>query len=687
MNLSTANYKLLTNTLRCLAIDSIEQAKSGHPGLPLGAAPMAAVLWAKHLRVCGAQPHWINRDRFVLSAGHGSALLYALLHLWGFPLRKEDLQQFRRLHSQTPGHPEYNPALGVEATTGPLGQGAANAVGMAITERYLHRRFQRADFVPFDYHTYALLSDGDIMEGVVHEAASLAGHLGLGKLIYLYDANAITLDGALKQSCSENVAMRFEAYGWHVLQVEAGDTDFSGIDEALVRARQETQRPSLLIIKTTIGFAAPNKQGSAAAHGSPLGEHEWQATRTALGFATEPAFTVTEEAEALLRVVRDKQQQHWRAWQNMWELAQREQPEWTAEIEQMLYHTPRVSWEDLLAACKGDATEQSTRQRAGRGLQVLGKTYSSLCSGDADLSSSTLNRLEGETSFSRENPLGRNIHYGVREHAMAAIANGMAYTGFLTPVVATFLVFSDYYRPAMRLAALSHLPVLYMLTHDSIGVGEDGPTHQPVEQLACLRALPNLEVWRPAGAWETAAALQEGIQRRSGPTAWVLTRQKLASVPEQGLHDTSPMRGGYVIWEKPNYTLILLATGSEVALAIAVAEHVFAQHMAARVVSLPCWERFAAQPAAYREMVLPDSCEMRWAIEAGVALGWERWVGPRGGVVALDRFGVSAPGADTMQHLGFDAKSIAAHILQHKQKRIEHKILNKHEPNISAMYS
>ncbi len=640
--------------LRGLAIDAIEQANSGHPGLPLGAAPMAWTLWSRHLRVCPSDPGWPDRDRFVLSAGHGSMLLYGLLHLAGFPVSVEDLRRFRQWGAPTPGHPENFLTPGVEATTGPLGQGAGNSVGMAIAERALRDRFPEI----VDHRTFALVSDGDLMEGVACEAASLAGQLGLGRLVWLYDANDVTLDGPASLTFDvEDVAARHEALGWHVQTVRDGDHDLEGLDRAITRATDDEERPSLIVVKTTIGFGAPTKAGTAAAHGAPLGTEEAAATKRALGLDPEARFQAPQSVRDRCRDRAREGEAARDRWRGALAELRRRSPERASEFERRLAGELPEDWDADLRTFPPE-TFLATRSASGQILNQLAGRIPELIGGDADLSCSTKTALVGEASQSARHPGGRNIHFGVREHAMAAAANGIAYHDGFRAFTATFFCFADYMRPSVRLAALTGLPVVCVWTHDSVNVGEDGPTHQPVEHLASLRAMPNLHVVRPADPNETVEAWRHAIERTSGPTALVLTRQKLPIVaaPEQaaGLH-----RGGYVLrggGSKPD--VVIIATGSEVALAVGAAERLAAEGTSVRVVSLPCWELFAEQRADYRRETLPPGIP-RVAVEAGASFGWERYVGD-GPIVGVDRFGASAPGPEVARRLGLTVSAVIA---------------------------
>ncbi len=658
---------LCVNTLRTLSIDAVEKAASGHPGLPLGAAPLAYVLWSRHLRVDPADPAWPDRDRFVLSAGHGSMLLYALLHLFGFDLSLDDLRAFRQWGSRTPGHPEFGETPGVEATTGPLGQGAANSVGMALAERALAARFNRPGHAIVDHWTYALVSDGDLMEGVAAEAASLAGHLGLGKLVWLYDSNDVSLDGPTALAFSrEDVAARFAAYGWHVQTVADADHDLEGLDRALAAARRETARPAFILAHTTIGFGAPTKQGSSEAHGAPLGPEEVAGTKRALGWDPARTFHVPAEAREHFRAAARRGARAHEEWKARLEA-------WTRAFHELAEEWCRVQARELPAEFARQAAallprwkageKVATRDAGGKALAALAPLVPELLGGDADLSCSTKTALPGAGSFEAAGGTGRNLHFGVREHAMGSIGNGMLYHGGLRPYVSTFFVFSDYMRPPVRLAALARLPLILVWTHDSIAVGEDGPTHQPVEQLASLRAMPNLHVIRPADANETAQAWRLALESRRTPVALVLSRQKLpvlegtAEKAEQGV-----ARGAYVLCEASGgpAQVVLIATGSEVALAVAAQSELARQGVRSRVVSMPCWELFALQDAAYRESVLPPALRPRVSVEAASPFGWERWTLSDGAIVGLEHFGASAPGEVNQERLGFGVARVVA---------------------------
>ncbi len=655
--MTTTHADLVTrsvNTLRFLAADMVETARSGHPGLPMGAAALAYALWMRHLRHNPANPHWPGRDRFILSGGHGSALLYALLYLTGYDLPLDELKRFRQWGSRTPGHPEYGLTPGVEVTTGPLGQGFATGVGMAIAQAHLAARFERPGFPLFDHWIYALVTDGDLMEGISHEAASLAGHLRLGRLIYLYDDNRITIDGPTDLAFSEDVARRFEAYGWQVLRGVDG-LDVDAVDAAIAQAKADP-RPSLILCRTIIGYGAPHKQGTAAAHGAPLGPDELRAAKEALGWPTEPLFYVPDDVLAHFRASLERGREAEARWQALWERYQAAYPDLAAELERRWAGRLPADWDADLPAFPADAKGLATRAASGQALNALARRVPELVGGSADLTPSNKTYLRDQGDFSAQNPAGRNLHFGVREHAMAAAANGLALYGGVRPFVATFLVFSDYLRPALRLSALMEVPVTYVFTHDSLAVGEDGPTHQPVEHLAALRAIPNLVVLRPADANETVEAWRVALEYTDGPVALVLTRQAVPTLDRRVYAPAAGLRrGAYVLADLGPQPprLILMASGSEVALVVAAAERLAAEGIGVRVVSFPSWELFARQGPAYREEVLPRAIRARVAVEAGVPQGWERWVGPWGRILGVHRFGASAPGAVVMAHYGF----------------------------------
>lgn len=661
MLLSASLQNDAINTLRFLSADMVQQANSGHPGLPMGAAAMAYALWTRHLRHNPRNPSWPGRDRFILSGGHGSALLYALLHLTGYDLPLEELQRFRQWASRTPGHPERGLTPGVEVTTGPLGQGFANGVGMAIAQAHLAAEFNRPGFNLFDQYIYAIVTDGDLMEGVSAEAASLAGHLRLGRLIYLYDDNRISIDGPTDLAFTEDRAARFQAYGWQVLHVPDGN-DVEAVDAAIQQAKSDP-RPSLIICRTTIGYGAPNRQGTHKAHGEPLGEEELAAAKRNLGWPVEPRFYIPTHVLEHFRTALERGEQEEAAWNAQLEAYATAYPDLAAELRRRLQGELPHAWEMALPSFPADDKGMATRLASGKVLNALAPRLPELIGGSADLTPSTRTWLEGYPAFQAKTPEGRNLHFGVREHAMGAIVNGMAVFGGLIPYGATFLTFADYMRPALRLSALSHYPSIWVFTHDSIGVGEDGPTHQPVEHLASLRAIPGMVVIRPADANETAIAWKVAIARRQGPTALILTRQNLP-ILDRSLYASAEglEKGAYVLADfgEKEPDLILMASGSEVHLVLQAALRLAAEAVNVRVVSFPSWELFAAQDETYRQSVLPSYVHKRLAVEAGVSLGWERWIGDRGAVLSVERFGASAPYQVIYQNYGLTVEAIIA---------------------------
>ncbi len=658
------DHQLAVDTIRTLSIDGVQQANSGHPGAPMGAAPMAYVLWTRFLEHAPSNPQWFDRDRFVLSAGHASMLLYSLLHLTGYDLPLEELKRFRQLGSITPGHPEHGVTPGVEATTGPLGQGFANAVGMAIAERRLAAEFNRPGHAVIDHWTYGICSDGDLQEGIASEAASLAGHLKLGKLVFLYDDNGIQLDGPTSMAWSEDVLARFDAYGWHTARVEDGN-DLAAIESAITAARAD-DRPSLIAVRTVIGFGSPNRAGSQKSHGSPLGPEEVRLTKEAYGWDPDRTFHIPAESLEHFRAAVPRGEALVAAWETRMGGYAADHPTEAAELRRRIAGELPVGWDTDLPAWADGADGVATRQASQATIQALGAAVPELFGGAADLSESNLTDIKGAAELSADET-GRNIRFGVREHAMGGIANGIACHGGLLPYVATFLTFSDYMRGSVRLAALSGLHVIYVWTHDSIGLGEDGPTHQPVEHYAALRAMPNLTFIRPGDPNEAVAAWHLAVSRRHGPTALAFTRQKLPVLPgtvERAREGVS--RGGYVLADASDAQggavtpdVILIATGSELSLAMEARAELQAEGIGARVVSLPAWDRFAAQPRSHRDQVLPPAVTRRVSIEAGVSLGWDRWVGPGGAIIALDRFGASAPAVDLFRTFGFTAAHVA----------------------------
>ncbi|HXG26455.1 MAG TPA: transketolase [Candidatus Binatia bacterium] len=666
--------RLAIDTIRTLSIDGVQKANSGHPGAPMGAAPMAYVLWTRHLRFSPGTPGWPDRDRFVLSAGHASMLLYSLLHLTGFDLPMEELQRFRQWGSRTPGHPEWGLTPGVEATTGPLGQGFANAVGMAIAERRLVAEFNRPGHEIIDHRTYVLASDGDLQEGIASEAASLAGHLRLSKLIVLYDDNHIQLDGPTDMAWSEDVLKRFEAYGWGATRVENGN-DLEAIDAA-IRAAQADDRPSLIAVRTHIGYGSPNKQDTQKAHGAPLGPEEVRLTKEAYGWDPDARFLVPDAVRNAMGAVGRRGDELAREWERRLADYEAALPQLGAELRRRLAGALR---DDAFSGLRPYAAgeELATRQASQAAIQALAGPVPELFGGSADLSESNLTLVKDGGDFSAEEP-GRNLWFGVREHAMGGAVNGIAYHGGFIPYAGTFLNFSDYMRGAVRLAALAGLHVIYVWTHDSVGLGEDGPTHQPVEHYAALRAMPNLWFVRPGDANEALAAWRLAVSRRGGPVALALTRQKLPVLPGTAeLATEGVARGGYVLRparsEEGGGTpdVVLIATGSELQLAVAAAEALERDGIGARVVSLPCWEAFEAQDQAYRDAILPPDVRKRVTIEAGASLGWERWLGPQGDSISIEHYGASAPGTTVLEKFGYTADNVvmrARALLERRQR-------------------
>lgn len=662
-NTSQSIEQLAVNTIRMLSIDGVEKANSGHPGMPMGAAPMAYTLWSRFMKHNPANPDWFNRDRFVLSAGHGSMLLYSLLHLFGYDLPMEELKNFRQWKSATPGHPEYGHTPGVEATTGPLGQGISNAVGMAMAEAHLAAVYNRERFPVVDHYTYTICSDGDLMEGVASEAASLAGHLRLGKLIALYDSNDISLDGQTAHAFTENAAKRFEAYGWQVLRVEE-ENNLEAIASAIEEAQKETTRPTLIEVKTTIGYGSPNFAGTHEVHGKAIGADEAAKVREAYGWKWDEPFFVPQEVRSHFAELKAKGARAQSEWDELFAEYKQAHPELAEELERAMRGELPAGWDQELPRYE-TGEKIATRAASGDALNALAKTVPNLFGGSADLASSNKTTLKEEKVFHAEDYSGRNVWFGVREHAMGAALNGMAYHGGLRPYGGTFLVFSDYMRGAMRLSALSGLPVLYVLTHDSISVGEDGPTHEPVEQIPSLRLIPNLKVFRPGDANETVAAYRYAMMKTDGPVAMALSRQGLPVL--EGTADRGRdgvLRGGYVLVEaeKGNPDVILIATGSEVHLAVEARKELGKEGIQARVVSMPCRELFAEQPEAYRDEVLPSTVRARVAIEAAHPSGWEKYTGDRGAVIGIDTFGASAPGPQVMEQYGFTVENVVQHV-------------------------
>jgi transketolase len=668
------------DTLRFLSVDAVENARSGHPGLPMGAAPMAYVLWTHFLKHNPANPGWADRDRFVLSAGHGSMLLYGLLHLTGYDVSLEQIRQFRQWGSITAGHPERGLTPGVEVTTGPLGQGFGNGVGMAIAQAHLAARYNRAGFEVIDHFTYAIVSDGDLMEGVASEAASLAGHLKLGKLVYLYDDNQVTLSAGTDIAFTEDRARRFEAYGWHTRSVSDGN-DLAAIDDALRAARAETGRPSLILVRTHLGYGSPDKQDTFEAHGSPLGPDEALRTKRNLHWPEAPPFLVPEPVLAHFRRAIERGEQAETTWNERFSAYAEAFPDLARELRQTLRGELSANWDSDIPHFPPDAKGIATRVASGKVMNAVAPRVPGLMGGSADLDPSTFTALAGLGDFeppgasarNRQGSQGggwslsgRNLHFGVREHAMGAILNGLAAHGGTVPFGATFLIFSDYMRPSIRLAALMGLHVIYVFTHDSIALGEDGTTHQPVEQLAGLRSMPRLVVIRPCDANETAVAWRVALEMRDRPVALVLTRQHVPTLDRTRFAAADGLRrGAYIVSEASNAKpdLMLIATGSEVSLAMAAAQNLEAQKIRVRVVSMPSWELFDAEPREYRDAVLSPPIRARLAVEAGASQGWHRYVGDRGDVLGIDRFGASAPGDVLLREYGFTVENVCRRAL------------------------
>ncbi len=646
--------RLAADTIRFLAADAVQKANSGHPGMPMGMADAAVALWRQFLRHNPSDPHWPNRDRFILSAGHGSMLLYSLLHLTGYDLPLAEIQQFRQWGSLTPGHPESHLTPGVETTTGPLGQGISNAVGFSLAEAWLAARFNRPEFPIVDHFTYTICSDGDLQEGIAHEACALAGHLGLGKLIALYDDNDIQIDGPTHLAFSENVLQRFEAYGWHTSRVDGHDPE--SVAEALRAAREVTDRPSLIACKTIIGFGSPNRAGTNKIHGEPMGEAEIRLTKDKLGWPADAHFMVPGEVREFLDA-REAGSAAQEAWESLFAAYRATYPDLAAEFETMVRGDLPDGWQaDLPAFAPGSS--MATRAASGKVLEALVPRIPQMLGGSADLTGSNKTDVKGTGTIQKADMTGRYIHYGVREHGMGAIMNGMALHGGVIPYGGTFLVFSDYMRASIRLAALMEQQVIYVFTHDSIGLGEDGPTHQPVEQLMALRAMPNLWVIRPAEANETAAAWQIALERKDGPTALALTRQNLPTL--ESTVATGALRGGYAIGASPDDVAAILATGSEVTIALEAQARLAQAGSRVRVVSLPCWELFDRQDEGYRDSVLPATISARVSIEAGVTHGWKKYLGDRGTALGLDHFGASAPYETLYAQFGLTTDALEA---------------------------
>ena len=659
MNSATELDQLSINTIRTLSMDAVQKAKSGHPGLPMGAASMAYVLWTKHLKHNPSNPHWLNRDRFILSAGHGCMLLYSLLYLTGYDLTLEDIKNFRQWESKTPGHPESYLTPGVETTTGPLGQGFANGVGMAIGQKYLATRYNRPGAEIVDYRIYAIVSDGDLMEGVTSEAASLAGHLKLGNLIYLYDDNHISIDGSTNLAFTEDVGKRFEAYHWHVQTVEDGN-DLEAIDHAIKAAEEETSRPSIIKIRTHIGFGSPNKQDTAEAHGSPLGEEEIKLTKQRLGWDPEKKFFVPDEVLKHFRDAVDIGKKREQLWHTLCERHKKEFPDLAAEWTRVTSGDFGNDWKTALPTFGPEAGAMATREASGKVLQAIYPHLPTLLGGSGDLTPSNNTFVKGMENFSSAHFDGRYVRYGIREHTMGSILNGLALTKGIIPYSGTFLVFSDYMRPPIRLAAIMGVRPIYVFTHDSIGLGEDGPTHQPVEHFAALRAIHNMTFIRPSDANETAVAWRYAIEYQGGPVALALTRQKIPVIDRSKYAPAENLtKGAYILAESSKTPqIILIGTGSEVQLVLGAYEQLVKENISARVVSMPSWELFERQSKEYRQAVLSPTIKKRLAVEAGSPMGWDKYVGDEGRIIGISRFGASAPYEVIYKEFGITVENV-----------------------------
>lgn len=646
------------NTVRVLAADAVQKANSGHPGMPMGAAPMAHVLWSDAMNYNAQSPDWINRDRFILSAGHGCMLQYIYLFLTGYDISMDDLKNFRQLHSKTPGHPEYGLLKGIEVTTGPLGQGFANGVGFAIGQKYLAARYNKPGFDIFNYHIYAICSDGDLNEGVSAEAASLAGHLKLGNIIYLYDDNHISIEGDTAIAFTEDVAMRFEAYGWHVQIVKDGN-DVKAIADAIEKAKAETSRPSIINVRTHIAYGSPNKVDTAGAHGSPLGEPEVKLVKKNLGFDPDQYFVVPDEVLKFYRDCGKKGAEKEKAWNALFSEYRKANPELASEFESLSRGQLPSGWKDKLPVFKAEEGKLATRQASGKVLNAIADALPTLIGGAADLAPSTETLLKKYPSFTPDNYGGRNFHFGIREHGMGSVLNGMALTPAIIPYGATFLIFSEYMRPPIRLAAIMKIRPIFVYTHDSIGLGEDGTTHQPIEQLISLRSIPNTLVLRPADANETVQAWRVALEYQNGPVVIVLTRQGLPIIDQTKYTPATELeKGAYILSDTEKPAVILMATGSEVSLVMDAQAKLKEQGIASRVVSMPSWELFEKQDAAYKEKVFPRSIRKRLAVEAGSPLGWHKYVTDEGSILAMTTFGESAPAGDLMKFFGFTVDNV-----------------------------
>lgn len=660
--------QLCVNTIRTLSIDGVEKANSGHPGMPMGMADVAYVLWTKFLKHNPKNPAWYDRDRFILSAGHGSMLIYSLLHLTGYDLSLDEIKNFRQMGSKTPGHPEYGMTPGVETTTGPLGQGFGTGVGMAMAEHFLGAKFNKEDHKIVDHYTYAIVSDGDLMEGISHESASMAGHMGLGKLVYLYDSNRISIEGSTDITFTEDVSKRFEAYNWHVIEVNGHDHD--QITSAIEEARSVTDKPSLVVCKTHIGFGSPNKQDKASSHGSPLGEEEIKLTKQAYGWESDEAFHIPAEALIKFREAIENGKQAEDQWNSVMKDYEDSYSEEAGQFKQWMRRKPSDDLINKLPVFEVDEKGMASRAASGKVINAIKDVVPNLFGGSADLGGSTKTDIEGYGSYIEDYPTGRTVHFGVREHGMGAAVNGMALHGGMIPYGATFFVFTDYMRPTIRLAALMKVPSIFVLTHDSIGLGEDGPTHQPVEHLASLRAMPNVTILRPGDANETSYAWKAALENETGPTLLVLTRQNLPTLPRSESNKAELVqKGAYVYSDSEGDTpdAILIGTGSELQYAIEAKNLLKKEGVDARVVSMPCWELFEKQEASYKESVLPASVKNRVSIEAGSTFGWQRYVGEKGKSIGIDSFGESAPYEELYKHFGITADAVVDAVLANRK--------------------
>jgi transketolase len=652
--------ELCVNTIRFLAADAVQKANSGHPGMPMGLAPAAYVLWTRHLRFSPANPVWPNRDRFILSGGHGSMLLYSLLYLTGFDYSLDDLKNFRQWASKTPGHPEYAPELGVEATTGPLGQGISNAVGIAIAQKYLAKHFNREGFPVVDYKIYAFAGDGDLEEGISGEASSLAGHLGLDNLVVVYDDNRISIDGPTELSFTEDRARRYEAYGWYVQEVGGDGNDMESFERALINAKSEVQRPSIIKLRTHIAYGSPNLQDTAEAHGAPLGEKEIRLIKEKFGWDPDKSFVVPEEVLDHMRTAVDRGKEAEAQWDKLFKSYAKKHPNLAKAFSDALEGKWPAKIDDLLPKFEA-GTAMATRQASGKTLDALMPQLPLVMGGSADLTPSNNTHYKGVTDFQKDARDGRYIRFGVREHAMGAILNGINISGLLRAYGGTFLVFSDYMRGAVRVASLSKYPTIFVWTHDSIGIGEDGPTHQPVEHFAALRAIPNLLVIRPADANETAYAWKYALEHRDGPVALLLTRQGVPVIDQnKNASAANVARGAYILTSRGKPDVVLMASGSEVSIALEAARQLDAERIATQVVSMPCWELFEKQDDKYKNSVIPHDVKARIGIEAGIELGWSRWLGEHGVFIGMKTFGASAPGKVCFKEFGITAENVVA---------------------------